>query len=423
MIEVGSTAGIKLKIAGLDVSTYVIKFEWSSFVNTGYMIRGEVLDPNHVTLKKIASGDDATVKYLKEGRKKPLPITFQLAWAGGKKTDERTAYATNLTGRGSGQNSILEFVAIDPPSFLLNAGTADGRVYEGKVSDVIEKVVKDFTKDSPVPLQVSVTKTDDNSKNKFYMMRMDPKTFIGTIIDWSSSVSKDKSRWVVACKDTKINIKKESDLEGMDLGTYTVASNTTAPRDTNWWGLDMNNFVSAFQTRLITGGISAVSGRYIDSINTPETIVNDKTTSQKRNVDLGSDRSFSKPETDWATYIMSVPEHNAGDIGIEYSKYIDGRPRQKFLNMLSLVMKIKIEVSGDARVDNSELLGVSTCFLVWKDIDQEDNLYFLHGCWIVYGFHHHYTARTGSWTTSLYLYRLDHDATYKPLKCDTHGQA
>ncbi len=423
-VKVGVTAAAKLIIAGNDVSIHVQRMEWTSFVNGGYMVRGEVLDPNHVTLKKIARGDgDAKVKYLKEGRKKPLPIEFQLIWVGGKKTDVRTAFITNLMGSGAGQESLLEFVAIDPPSFRLNAGVADGRVYTGKVSEVIEKVVKDFSKD----IQVSVSKTDDNSKNKFWMMRMDPKTFIGSLIDWSASTSKDKARWIISSKDTKINIKKESDLEGMDLGVYDVASNRLAARDVSHWDLDLNNFVSAYQTQLTTGGISAVSGRYIEAKETPETIVKDETTDQKRNVKTDEDRAFTKPgeSDDWpqglpATFIMSIPEHNAGDVGIEYSKYIDGRARQKFMNMLNMVMKIRIEVDGDYRVDNSELLGVSTCSLMWKDIDDADNLYFLHGCWIVYGFSHQYTSRSGAWVTRLYLYRLDHDASAKLLKCEVH---
>ena len=425
MDPISTVSGVKVIIADNDVSSQVMRLEWTSFVNSGYTVKCSVLDPNHVTLKKIAQGNGgATLEYLKEGRKKPLRVEFQFIHGSEQgKTHKRVAYLTNLRGHGAGQSSELEFIAIDPPSFRLNAGTADGRVYNGKVSEVIRQVVHDYAPG----IDVAVSETDDNSKNKFYMMRMDPKTFIGSVLEWSSAVSKDKSRWIVSSKDTKINIKKESDLEGIDLGVYSVASNKLAPRDVEDWELDLNNFITAYQMQLSTGGISAVSGRYIDSISAKkDAVVRDETTDQKRNVKgLDASRAFSKPDgskgKDWpqgppTTYIMSVPEQSAGDMGVEYSDYIDGRARQKFINMLSIVMKIKIQVPGHKLADNSELLGVSTCTLLWKDISQEDNLYFLHGNWIVYGFNHIYSNKSGRWITELYLCRLDHNAASKLLK-------
>ncbi len=435
MNKISTSATVSIKIGDVDLGSLCTNLEWSSFVNTGYIVKGEVHDANHFNLKAIvrgADGEEAKLKYLQDGRKKPVPVKFKFSWAGGdnvNETEERVAYLISLNGHGSGQNSLIEFVAIDPPSFMLNAGTADGRVYQGRVSDVIKKVVEDFTgKTEGVPnLEIDVTKTNDSDKNLWYMARQDPKTFIMSMLDFSSSLSTDKSRWIISSNDTKINIKKESDLEGIDFGDFSVApTNSKEARDHNNWELHMNNFISAYQTRLVTGGISAVSGQYLDVRNAEDSvIVKDENTAQKRNVELGSDRAFAKPEpgsgTTWpqglpATFIMSVPEHSGRDIGMAYGDYIDGRARQKFINMLGMAMRIRIEVDGLAAASSSDLLGVSTASLTWKDISEESELYFLHGRWIVYGFRHLFTDRRGEWTTSLYLYRLDYNAASKKLK-------
>jgi hypothetical protein len=106
---------------------------------------------------------------------------------------------------------------------------------------------------------------------------------------------------------------------------------------------------------------------------------------------------------------MAIPEHNGGDVGLQYSKYIDGRARGKFLNMLRFVMRVKIRVIGERSkvLANSHNLGVSKLNIVW--IDPGGKIYFVDGDWLVYGFHHVVT-RAG-WHTDLYCYRLDWDST------------
>lgn len=424
--EVGVTATVELVIAGTDLSVHCTYLEWTSFLNTGYLIKGEVEDANFFNLKSIAKGggDDAKVEYLKEGRQKPVPVKFRFIWGKDNKTEERTAYLISLKGRGKGQQAMIEFIAIDPPSFLLNAGTADGRVYKGKISKVIKDVVEDYTEG----LEINVTETRDNENNQWYMARQDPKTFILGLLDFSSSMSADKSRWIISSNDKTINIKKESDLEGVHLGEFNVAATgDIGPRDTDWWDLNMNNFISNYQTRLITGGISSTSGQYLDTVNTEEeVIVKDENTSKKVNVDIKDDRAFTKPgkSDTWpqglpATFIQAMPEYNAQDVGMTYSEFIDGRARQKFINMLSMGMRIQIDIDGLAKASSSDLLGVSTCTLQWKDIDTEDELYFLHGNWVVYGFRHQFFDRKGRWSTSLYLSRLDWDADAKKLKASS----
>ena len=86
-------------------------------------------------------------------------------------------------------------------------------------------------------------------------------------------------------------------------------------------------------------------------------------TSDKKNTEFGQDRGFKKPKdilnfdegfsSSGGTAIMAVPEFNAGDLGITYEKWIDGRARTQFLNMLRLVMRLKLRINGDIEFDDS----------------------------------------------------------------------
>jgi hypothetical protein len=176
-----------------------------------------------------------------------------------------------------------------------------------------------------------------------------------------------------------------------------------------------------FQRQLITSGISAVSGRYFDRITDKDRQilhVYDERTPTKKNVDIGPDKGFKKPGIppsafepphEWASSIMMVPQHNAGDLGIPYDKYIDGRARTMFLNMLNLVMRLKIRVIGETSPElaNSHNLGVSKLKIAWQDAEFQQ--FFADGDWLVYGYHHVMTRR--DWYTDLYLARLDYDAS------------
>lgn len=402
---------VEIRIAGGTDTLLLVKyFEWASFVNCGYIIRCKLMDANYETLRKFIQGTSNTEKYLEDGRKKPIEIKFRLKWNDELRTDERIAYLTDMHGNGGGQKSIIEFVGIDPPSFLLNAGLADGKIYKGKVSSVIEQVVKEYAPG----ITVDVTKTNDSDENRWPMMRMDPQSFIMSLLDWSSSITPQKSRWIVSSKDKKISIKEEADLKGEYLGEFSVADNSLISRDVARWDLEMNNFISAFQTNLTTAGISATSGKWIDQQTAKkEAIVKDETTGSKVNVQpLDKQRAFTKPsDKKWATFIQAIPENSAGDLGIEYKDYIDGTARQTFMNMLAMTMKIAVKIQGEPKLDNSEKLGTSTCTLVWYDLESKQ--YFLHGKWIVYGFRHIYKG--DDWSTILYLYRIDHDSASKKI--------
>lgn len=395
-----------------DIGGLFTRFEWASFINGGYMVYAKVADPYFNTLKNIAVKD-----YLTDGRNKETDIKFKIKWSGAKETtDQRKAFITDLRSRGVNEGGALEFIGIDPPSFYLNEGTADGRVYRGNVSSVIRQVINDFAPAivSSDPVSPDITETIDNPNNVWYMMRQDPKTFIVSLLDWAAGITPKRTQWIVASVDDRLVIKEQADIPPVDFGIYHVNRNGSGAKDVREFEMLSNNFVSPLQAKLITSGISAVSGEYFDKVtDSSEQIVavTDKNTTNKINVDITAKQGFKKPEKPWATSIMAIPEHNAGDLGVSYGRYIDGRARGLFLKMLGMVMRLKIRVTGEPLLHDSSQLGVATATIGWSDLDNEP--YFLQGRWLIYGFHHIVTRE--QWWTDIYLARLDQDALAKKV--------
>ena len=433
--QVALAPNVSLKIAGgEDIGYMFIRFEWKSFVNGGYVIKASLEDPEYSQLGRIVKD-----YYLDKGRRSPTKVVFELKWPGAESTLQHIAYITHLSSHGVHNNGVLEFIAVDPPSYWLNAGDSAGKVYTGCVSDVIKKVVKEYYVDpdeaySGKKAKIEVTETSDSKSNQWWMMRQDPKTFINSLLDWSSSLTKKKTNWMVSTdgntkEEPSLWIKEQADRTSVNYGLYY--HNTEAPSAEDTVGTFEflgDNFMSVFNKSLITHGISATSGAYYDrkmDKNRKIVHVYDENTSEKKNVKISDKQGFAKPKDnssiekpfEWSTSIKSVPQFSAGDLGIKYRSYIDGRARQSFLNMLNLVMRIKLEVAGDPSPDlaNSHNLGVSRLKIAWKDQLSGDS-YFLDGDWMVYGFVHVVDRGVSvGWKTDLYCYRLDHDAESRKI--------
>lgn len=383
------------------------RIEWASFVNGGYNVQITVDDKWWNTISDIA-----TEEVLKNARRRPTKAKFLLKWDKNRKTEERTGLIVELWTRGAGNSGYVTFTAIDPPSYFLNSGTADGHVFQGKVSDVIREVVSTYAPG----ISLDVSETQDSNQNYWPMMRQDPKTFIRTLLDWSCSLTPKKTNWIVASRDDRIVIKEQAELEGEEFGCYRM--NVDGESDIMEVEMLSNSMIAPLQTQVVTSGISTVTGRLFDTKMDPDqriVHVNDTNTADKVNVkNLDSRRGFSKPPTELrpgqgsgGTFVRSIPEFTGGELGRQYEDYVDGRARRIFMSMLNTVMRIRVAVHGDPRFNDSTKLGVSTVILSWKDTNGDN--YFLSGRWLVYGFHHEVTP--SMWKTHLYLSRLDWDAT------------
>jgi hypothetical protein len=410
-IRAGAAPFVEMRIAGgKEIGTkQLVAFEWKSFINGGYTIRAKVSDPYFRILKDFS----VSTNYLKQARQAPTLVEFRLGWRGNEElsmSEYRQAYISDLDQYGTHTHAQFEFVAVDPASWFLNAGVGDGKVYKGCICDVIKEVVADYAPE----IKVEVTETEDDKNGLWPMMRQDPKSFIQSMLDWSANLTPMKTHWITVTKDLKLYIKEQADLVGnrIHYGHFNVSKNHEKLNDIIDYSLITNNFLSVYQNSIVTQGISAVSGKFIDQITDRDKVeIRDENTPNKLNTRVDPDKAFSKPNCRWATSITGIPEHNGGELGIKYEDYLGGRARNLYLNMLPMVMRLRLSLTGTPIFDDPSRLGVSTLTLNWKDQDEED--YMLSGRWIVYGFHHKVTPK--NWFTDAYIYRIDHDANARKI--------
>lgn len=409
---------IKFHMAGgeLDLGSYFSSFEFKAMINGGYIIRAELFDAHfNVHGMLIKAG------YFKETRQEPVVVEFQIKWGPEATAPERAtkvqyAIMLSLKARGdSGDTANLEFIAMDPPSWFLNRGDAAGTVWKGRVDQVIRDVVKKY---APA-VTVEVSKTTDSDQNKWWMMRQDPKTFLSSFVDWSSSITQKKTQWLVASDGYNLAIKEQAQWVSRQRAYYRSRSDK-ARSNIDQWDYLSDNALSVVQTKLLAQGAAALSGHYLDRITDKqeETVfVKDQRTSTKQIARVTDKQSFTKPPdagpplVGWSS-VASIPEiYTAGDLGLRYDEYIDGRPRGMWLNLTHGLLRTKIEVLGHGEWSDCYGLGVDTIFIRWTQgpggLDN-DTHWWMTGNWIVYGFHHHVTRK--DWTTDLYCARFDWNA-------------
>lgn len=423
--------------------TIIRKFEWKSMLNGGFVVRCRLIDHGFDLLNSVF-----TKEHFRTARndQKPTIIRFRMNWDGGYATPWRTALISDMDARGqAGYGGNFEFIAVDPISFYINSGDCSGSVYHGVIGGddgVIMQVLNDYVPSTIAGINVvkKVSKTIE-APSMYWLMRQDPKTFIASLIDWSSSLTDKRTHWVVANgedeKNLYINIE-ESYTPDLKWPSQAIpgdqpeklvvrygGNKSQTPADIGKWEMIHDTFIVALNTKLVTGGISAISGEYIDRISdwdeefmadNGRPFVNDPNTHNKVNPSFGPDRGYTKPswmlDRGW-TEIVSVPEFSAGDIGIKYGEYIDGRPRQIYMSMLNMVMRIKVTIRGEPRLFNSTDLGRTQITLKWLGIDERnpDKNKFMDGNWLLYGWHH---KCLNDWMTDIYLARLDYDAIAIP---------
>jgi hypothetical protein len=396
---------VKILVEGLDGEPNFAYFEWMAMANGGYIVRARIHDPYLNFLDKIAK------ILLQKARSDKVEVKFKIKWVDGDETEEIKAWVVDVTvPQGNAAYAETEIIAIDPPSWALNAGQSLGKMYKGNVTSVIRQVIDDH-KFGGAPNLQKITETKDDKNNQWWIMRQDPKTFIQMLLDWSSSVTPQKTNWVTNCKNYDMNIVEQADLPDKNFGTYKVnIENWGAATDVNsssGFTLQSDTLLSLWQTELHTQGLSAVSGKYYDRITSKDdVIVKDENTGAKINSSCKSEESFQKPGQKWSTSLLGIPEHNAGDVGIKYGKYVDGKSRNMYISQLNLMHRICVSVRGDAKVTDPLGLDGTSCNFLW--INEKGQNYWLGGKWIVYGFHHKVSRE--NWTTDLYCRRYDYNA-------------
>lgn len=407
-------------LSGKDYGHLFRKFEFRGMVNGGYIIRAELFDAHYNLLSQLVEEG-----YLKETRTRPVKITFQILQGPNGKYPEtatrtQTAILMSLEAVG-GPSDIgnLEFIAIDPPSWYLNLGDAGGECFKGRVDQVIKQVVGEYAPN----INLEIGRTTDSESNKWWMMRQDPKTFISSLTDWSASITQKKTQWMMQMDGNRLIMKEQGALPSKQRAFYRYFAQKDLDTIQDIY-LKSDNALSIVQAALVTSGSSAISGHYLDKISDNKknkVYTNDSNTQNKQIARTNDDQSFTKPEdtidkaAGWSS-VTAIPEiYSAGDLGIGFDEYIDGRARAMWLNMTNSLLKVKFKVLGHGEWSSTEGLGVDTVFIKWtagKRPGGED-FWWTTGNWLVYGFHHIVSLR--GWSTDLYCSRFDYDADAKKV--------
>ncbi|MCK9558543.1 MAG: hypothetical protein M0R50_10955 [Candidatus Cloacimonetes bacterium] len=415
---------------GVDIGASCIKYEFMAMLNGGEQVCAKFHDP-HFTIYKYLIGNEY-FDYSRSEVMAPVEIQSLIKWNASStiKTETQQHALVTMAPCGRSNSSDIEFLAVDYPSYVLTGGDAGGGSYKGNVSSVIKQVVEKYGK-SRCTVEFDGN-TKDSQSNRWWQMRMDPKTFISSILEWSTSVSDDKTRWMLYPDGEKLIIKEQSKVESKQRATYEWrglgGSSDSRAGDIIDWEFIGDNALQMLQHQLVTSGMSSISGAYFDQSAYKKKkdviFVGDRQTGNKLKPKVdsanGLSKSYTKPDfnadpTDDAcvgwSYVQSIPEFSAGDMGLKYKEYIDGQARGTYLSSSSTLLRMRFRVFGHYIWSGSEGLGADTIYITLSTSAKGAPPYFVAGNWIVYGFHHIY--KPGSWVTDLYCYRLDRDATAK----------
>lgn len=411
-----------LSIGGIDLPNhgYACKqLQYKAMVNGGYIVRAKLVDPHSKLLDLMMAN-----KYFEQARAAPVTMTFKIKWHKDgtypeSATKEQTAYMLSVKAKGGTADiNFLEFIGVDPPSWHLNAGDASGSVYKGKISKVIRKVVEDYAPG----ISVDVSDTKDSDENYWPMMRLDPKSFLMNFVDFSSSFTRKKTNWIVTPTKDRLIFKEQAEIGSTQRAYYRHTSPQAGHDTLDNWSFLADNALSLSNSKIVTSGLSAVSGQYLDrktDWNQEKYVyTTDANTSNKKTAQTSSKESYSKPPdtnppgsgtTGW-THIPGVPElYSAGDVGLPYQDYIDGRGRNLYLSMANMLFRAKFTVVGHGEWSGCEGLGTDTIYVRWHDgANMQSTKYFLNGNWLVYGYEHFVDERF--WWTDVYCARFDYDA-------------
>lgn len=418
---------ISIDEENIDWGVMVNNMEMIGMMNAGYVLEATIADSEQRLLTKFTEKD-----YFKIARKEPAYVYFRFKSGMGNdlripedSTKIQTAIITHFEYfTPTDDRTYIKIVAIDPPSYFLNMGDASGKSYQGRIDQVITKVVNQYAPQ----INFSMKQTKDNELNRHYMMRQDAKTFIMSLLEWSAPFNNTKTNWLINVDGMDMSIVDQGSMTPVNRGYYKRYADEEYDMIMDA-KTESNNALKLASVKMYSAGSSSTKGDYIDKINDPKeikTVVRDATTENKIIPFVDEFYSYKKPSDSpstgppmiGSTYVSPIPEYfSSGDIGLDYVDYIDGRARTDYLTLINSVVKSKLRVVGHGNYINTVGLGVDTIFINWqKTIDHTDSEmnFWMFGHWIVYGFRHKLYA--GKWFTELYIYRADEDAIGKKAR-------
>lgn len=416
----------------IDMGKNWVRYEYEAHVNQPEIVRVTVLDPHHTIF------DEHLGNYFTQAIPHPLFMMTQGRWSpvpGGRKLEltKKVHAIMSIKSIGPGEQtgadqSYLTFTGISIPHYMLAAGDAGGYVYEGRISDIISQVCKKYSRGLFDCIVRSQTKDDQH--NKWWQNRMYPLAFIKSLLRWSTSLTRMKTRWIF-CADTDLNLKAKQKLE-----FFEQRDDSSKHRSTYWWGADPSKLGHGdilnyemmgdsgrdlWRGKIVTSGISTLSGAYHDRIvhwPVKDVVYVDEARTGNKYVQLVKQpkEAYTQPSTDeplkeaigW-TRAHSLPELAAGEMGLKYEDYIDGYARGEYYRDTVHLQRVAFTILGHHIWSESIGLGYDTINIMWRT--PKHNPHHMHGVWIVDGFKH--VLSTKGWETTLYCHRLYFNAQGK----------
>ena len=404
-----------------DYTGFVHEVNFKGIVNGGYLFSARLYDP------ALSLFDDLVEqRYFVESLKGPQWLKFQLAGSiEGEfpSSATRPQYGMIVAMRSilESSGSFLEIIAIDPITYGLTMGDASGGAYKGTIDGVIRQLLDDYgiTINGQRP-SVDVTRFAGSDEVTWNMYRQDPKSFLVSLLEWSSGLTESKTQLLMGVDGNNLVIKEQAKIQERRRGYYMKYS----AEDDNIieHKILANNLISAVDTKMITSGASSTAGSYLDhkqDFGENYLVVSDKTTTNKYVPRISRERGFTKANAQpgngkpftGSSIVGTIPELlSNGEIGVPYQYYIDGRARNTFYNVSNGGLKMLLTVFGHGEYSDTIGLGADTVFVQLNNMANNSTrgYFWSTGFWIVRGFHHRLTK--SYWVTDLLLTRLEHDA-------------
>lgn len=412
---------------------YAYSAQMKGFVNNGYVFKVQLNNINFKLLSKLIDGTKENSTLFNKIRKEPIPIKIEFNQNSGSsvessryKTKEILGYVISVMSQGSKEVDAVTIVALDPVSWSLRIGDAEGKAYFGKLHEVIRQVINKYAPDVTADIDTTI-----DSKGVWWSLRRSPISMLSHWINIASSLNADKVPWMIGVDGKTTKIGPQTKFNSKTIGYYTKRTKELESNILKWRST-LNPCLGHHNMGLITAGISSLTGKHLDQITDPKSsIVTDSNTQNKlipktNNLSI---KSTIRPEIETfktqgygREFVESLPEYINNNDNIPYKEYYDAYARTQYVRDVYKLFTLDIMVVGHGIYDNTMTMGTSNVFIDWRNVlfnSESSQTYYLHGNWLVYGFKHIYTNNTG-WRTILNLARPDHNAIGKKIGEDVN---
>jgi len=366
--------------------------------------------------------------------KEDLKVNFRFYFTGGEypetstRSIELSISRCSVRSRGDFSGMIIDFMAISTADYELSYAASSGKAYKGRISDVIKQVIGENTS-----IQADITKTLDNKENYWYMMRQRPPRFIRQLMETGTMFTKSKTQMVYGVKQYApiekikplISVVPQGEVKPKNLGTYRN------PAFTQIISVGNEDYF-ALMNKISTGGISTLSGDYIDiKTDTKEIycIAKDANTNEKILAGYPLEHGLKKQNDvvgflKGTSYVDSPPElYSDGSTGFLFKDYIRNQITNTYLNHVHNLTHVRFEFNGIGIMDNTIGLGTDTIYIEFRRPAEGSGtkpqdaaldgkpapFHYWTGNWTILGFEHVWNIDAKLWTTLIDCARFTTD--------------